>query len=48
MGSDTDDVIDNLFDTVIQIFHEAIETSERGSELIHESLYCVIIFRKQT
>ena len=38
MGSDTDDVIDNLFDTVIQIFHEAIETSERGSELIHESL----------
>ena len=38
MGSDTDDVIDNLFDTVIRIFHEAIETSERGSELIHESL----------
>ena len=39
MGSDTDDVIDKLFDTILQRFREAIETSnERGSEFIHENV----------
>ena len=37
MGSDTDDVINNLFDTILQRFQEARETSfERGSEFIFE------------
>ena len=39
MGSDTDGVIDKLFDTILQRFREAIETSnERGSEFIHENV----------
>ena len=39
MGSDTDDIIDKLFDTILQRFQEARETSnERGSEFIHESV----------
>ena len=37
MISDTDDIIDNLFDTILQRFQEARETSNvRGSEFIHE------------
>ena len=44
MGSDTDEVIDRLFDTMLQRFQEAKETSfERGSEFIFENvdlLYC--------
>ena len=39
MGSDTDDIIDKFFDTILQRFQEARETSnERGSEFIHESV----------
>ena len=39
MCSDTDDAIDRLFDTILQRFQEARETSnERGSEFIHESV----------
>ena len=39
MGTDTDDVIDRLFDTILQRFQQAIEKSnERGSELTHESV----------
>ena len=39
MGSDADDIIDKLFDTILQRFQEARETSnERGSEFIHESV----------
>ena len=39
VGSDTDDIIDKLFDTVLQRFQETRETSnERGSKFIHESV----------
>ena len=45
MGSDTDDIIDKLFDIILQRFQEARERSnEIGSEFIHESVgllyYC--------
>ena len=37
MGTDTDEVIDILFDTMLQRFQEAIETSsKKGSEFITE------------
>ena len=39
MGSDTGDVIDILFDTMLQRFQEAKETSfERGSEFMFENI----------
>ena len=39
MGIDTDKVIDRLFDTILQRFQKAIETStERGSEFIYENV----------
>ena len=39
MGSDTVDIIDKRFDTILQRFQEARETSfERGSKFIHESV----------
>ena len=39
MGSDTDEIIDRLFNTILQRFQEARETSsERGSEFIHENV----------
>ena len=39
MGSDTEDLIDKLFDTILQKFQEARETSnERGSKFIHENV----------
>ena len=39
MGSDTDDVIDKLFSTILQRFQQAIKTSnKRGSEFVHESV----------
>ena len=39
MGSDTNDTIDRLFDTLLQRFQQAIETSnERGSGFTHESV----------
>ena len=39
MANDADDIIYKLFDTILQIFQEATETSnERGSEFIHESV----------
>ena len=45
MGSGTDEIIDKLFDTILQKFQKARETSfEKGSEFIHESVellhYC--------
>ena len=37
MGSDTEDVIDKLFNTLLQRFQRAQETSnERGNEVIPE------------
>ena len=39
MDSDTDEIIDKLFDTILQRFQEARETSfERGSKFIHGNL----------
>ena len=39
MGTDTDEIIDRLFDTILQRFQQAIETSfERGSEFIFENV----------
>ena len=39
MGSNTDDVIDRLFDTTLKTFQKAIETSSNGGiEFIHESV----------
>ena len=40
MGSNTDDVIDRLFNTLLQRFQHAQETSnDKGSEFIPEKLY---------
>ena len=39
MGSDTEDVIDTLFNTILQRFQQAQETSnDKGSEFILESV----------
>ena len=39
MGSDTEDVIDKLFNTLLQRFQHSQETSnERGSEFIPDSV----------
>ena len=39
MGSDTNDVIDRLFDTTLERFQQATVTSnKRGSEFTHESV----------
>ena len=39
MGSDTDDIIEELFETILQRFEEARETSnKKRSEFIHESV----------
>ena len=39
MGNDTEDIIDKLFDTILQKFQEVRETpNERGSEFIHENV----------
>ena len=48
MGSDTENAIDTLFNTILNRIQQAIETSnERGSGFTHGSvLYCIIIFRK--
>ena len=48
MGSDTENAIDTLFNTILDRIQQAIETSnERGSRFTHGSvLYCIIIFRK--
>ena len=48
MGNDANDIIDKLFDTILQRFQEARETSnERRANLFMKVLlYCIIIFRK--
>ena len=39
MGSNTDDAIDRLFETTLQKFQQAVETShKRGRRFIHESV----------
>ena len=39
MGTDTDEVIDRFFNTILQRFQQAIKTSsEKGSEFIFENV----------
>ena len=45
IGSETDDIIDELFESLLQRFQEARETlNNRGSEFIHDNVgllhYC--------
>ena len=45
MGSDTDDIIDELFTTILERFQEARETSnDKGSQFIHESVYLLYYY----
>ena len=44
MGIDTNEIINVLFDTILQRFQQAIETSfERGSEFIFENVDFIIL-----
>ena len=46
MGTDTNDTIDALFDTLLQRLQKARETlNTRGREFTQVLLYCIIIFR---
>ena len=48
MGSDTENIIDTLFNTILNKIQQAMETSnERGSVLTHDSLHCYIIIFKE-
>ena len=45
MGSDTDDIIDELFTTILERFQEARETqNDKGSQFIHESVYLLYYY----
>ena len=48
MGSDTGDTTDRLFDTLLQIFQKAIETShaKRSGFTMKMLLSCIIVLRK--
>ena len=47
MGSDTEDVIDTLFNTILQRFQQAQETlNNKGSEFIPESVELLYSFQK--
>ena len=48
MGSDTENIIDTLFDTILNRIQEAMVTSnERGGGFTHESVvYYIIIFKE--
>ena len=49
MGSDADDIIGKLFDTILQRFQEARETSnERRSEFIYESVGLLYYYLHKT
>ena len=50
MGTDTDGAINRLFDTLLQRFQQAIETSnDRGSEFTHGSVgWLYYYFQKYT
>ena len=49
MGNETDDIIDKLFESLLQRYQKSKEESrKRGREFIDELLiYCIIIFIKQ-
>ena len=46
MGSDTNNVIDRLFETILEIFQRAIKTSIKEANLHMKVLDYIIIFRK--
>ena len=47
MGSDTEDVVDTLFNTILQRFQQAQETSnDKGSKFIPESVELLYYFQK--
>ena len=49
MGSDTEDIIDKPFDTILQKFQKAREISnERGSEFIHENVGSLYFYFHKT
>ena len=48
MGSDTNNVIDRLFETILEIFQRAIKTSIKEANLHMKVLDYIIIFRKST
>ena len=49
MGTDTDDAIDNLFDTLLQRFQEAVITSHRNeSGFTHESVALLYYYFQKT
>ena len=49
IDSDTDDIIDKLFDTTLQRFQEAKETlNERESKFIHESVGSLYYYFRKT
>ena len=47
MDSDIENVIDTLFDTILEIIQQPIETSQKmeANLLMKVLLYCIIIFR---
>ena len=47
MGSDTENTIDTLFNTILERIQQAVETSnERGSGFTHESVALLYYFQK--
>ena len=48
MSSDTSEIIDKLFDTILKIFQEERETSfkEEANLFMKMLVYCIIIFIK--
>ena len=48
MGSDTENGIDTLFNTILERIQKAIETSmkKEADLLMKVLLYCIIIFKK--
>ena len=48
MGGDTENVIDTLFDTILERIQQAIVTSQKmeANLLMKVLLYCIIISRK--
>ena len=47
MGSDTNNIVDELFKSHLQRFQDAQEKpNERGSELIHENVDTILLLKK--
>ena len=47
MGSDTNDVINRLFDTTLKRFQQAIKVSIEGSKFTHESVRLLLSLSKK-